>query len=133
MILPITTKLHNANLRTFGSKDKEEEEKTYTYTGSQISAIKGRSAGGAAMCTFLAALGLLSVATNKDEKNTSDSLNLVSKVYNDPNTKKDRFEVRDVNNDETPEIILTKKDGSQVAIDILTGQILKAEKEITFQ
>lgn len=69
------------------------------------------------------AVGVGMYNTGKDMKK-DDPVNKVMELYDSTEIKKDTFQMKDLNRDEVPEILLQKKDGTIVAYDLFQNEIL---------
>lgn len=81
--------------------------------------------------TATAIIGALAIASSKINDNSTDKfMRNVQKIYDSEDIKKDTFTVKDITDDKKPDIILYKKDGSKVVLDIYKQQILQETKKL---
>ena len=59
---------------------------------------------------------------------TAKLIKTVENISKSPEIKKDTFTVKDINGDEKSELILYKKDGSKIAIDLTSCDVLEEKK-----
>lgn len=133
-IMPITNNYKFANNIKFSGTKKQDDYKLSKETEKEIEdyydGVNSRMANAIVGCGILS--GLLAIAIGVfigNEKSESgeqaEFLEKVEKVYNSDEIKKDTFTVKNIDEDENPVIILSKKDGSKVVVDIANKQILE--------
>lgn len=125
-IVPITTNLatrnfatQNYNIEFIGNKDYKDIKEVVAHARKENLCI------GAAFVLFIGAMlgmGITSDSNNKAAKKFSED---VQNIYNSDDIQKDTFSVKDITGDENPDLILYKKDGSKVVIDIANQKVLE--------
>jgi len=118
------TNNRNPNIKFTGDNDEEIYDREGAKRISQISHMNGFLVG---LC-ISALFGLFVNHTNTTK--SKEYLDNVNELYNSDEIKKDTFTVKDVNEDDKPDIILYKKDGTRVVLDFYNNKILQ-EKNAT--
>ena len=80
--------------------------------------------------TVLAVSGIAACSSHEENKLEDKFLEKVQTIYNSKGIKKDTFKVQDMTGDEKPDIILYKKDGSKVVIDLAAQEVLQETKTL---
>lgn len=67
--------------------------------------------------------------SDKAVKSSDDFYGRVNKIAQSDSIKQDTFSVTDYNKDKTPDIVLYKKDGSKVVVDMKNQKIINSKKK----
>lgn len=118
----ISPYLVNNNCRNINFKQHNETEGMTPEQKKDYEKFCNRAEGGF-IGAFIIALGLLGVNLHKENK--PRFVDEFVKTISDPELKKDTFTVTDITGDMKPDVILYKKDGSQVIVDVQNSMIIE--------
>ena len=117
----------------YSSYDRDDDDKVSYSTyeedlkrGTQNGFRQGVIAGG--IGTFLFATFIVAADVQNNNKENARFLNKVANIAASDSIRQDTFTVKDVNKDENPDLILYKKDGSKVIIDITNKKVTNSKK-----
>lgn len=130
-IAPITTSFtpRNNNIKNnnikfsgyYGSDEYFKKEKSATDAAAILM--------GVTLASVFVGAGALLYDNKKD--NSEKFRKEVENIYQSNNIQKDTFTVKDMTDDDKPDLILYKKDGSKVVIDIANQEILEETNNLT--
>ncbi len=119
--------------RSFDSDDDDYKVDYDTYKDDLKRAeIKGFNEGIFSGALGVTLLGVLFGATgsNKEAKDKDQFINNISEIASSDSIKQNEFSVKDMNKDNHPDLVLYKKDGSKVVIDLKNQQINSERKTL---
>ena len=94
--------------------------------------IKGFNEGLFSGALGMTLLGVLFGVTgsNNETKQTNEFIDNISKIASSDSIKQNEFSVKDMNKDNHPDLVLYKKDGSKVILDLKNQQINTEQKKL---
>lgn len=129
-ISPVTNNYLKSNPVKFTGKD-EEEWRDLVFQCDKVKGenlLKGMGIGtGFTLVGVIA--GLITKAGLKNSE-TEDFVNKVQTVSVSRDINQNKFTIEDMTNDKKPDLILYKKDGSKVVIDMANQKILQETKSL---
>ena len=73
---------------------------------------------------------MVGLSENKSSKATDEFVSTIDSISKSEDINQNEFMVKDMNDDEKPDFVLFKKDGSKVVLDIANQQILEEKTKL---
>ncbi len=122
------------NYRDSSDSDDNDYKVDYDTYESDLkrAEIKGFNEGFFSGALGMTLLGVIFGATgsNNETKQTNEFIDNISKIASSDSIKQNEFSVKDMNKDNHPDLVLYKKDGSKVIVDLKNQQINTKQKKL---